>query len=72
MADIKTIKMARDPAQYPAPHEADVHPDEVENYRTAGFVEVESEAKDKGQKAGDKKASNDKAPAAGDDANAKA
>lgn len=32
-----TIKMIR-PAEYPAPHSADVHPDEVENYRAGGFV----------------------------------
>lgn len=31
------IKMTRDPELYPAPHEADVHPDEVENYRAGGF-----------------------------------
>lgn len=33
----KLVKMARDPESYPAPHTADVHPDEVENYRTGGF-----------------------------------
>ncbi len=33
-----TIKMKRDPEAFPAPHFADVHPDEVENYRAGGFV----------------------------------
>ena len=33
-----TVKMIRDAEQYPAPHEADVHPNEVENYRAGGFV----------------------------------
>ena len=33
-----TIRMTRDPAFYPAPHSADVHPDEVENYRKGGFA----------------------------------
>lgn len=32
------IKMTRDAEQYPAPHEVDVHPDEVENYRVGGFA----------------------------------
>ena len=36
--DIKTIKMTRDES-YPLPHSVDVHPDEIENYKTAGFVE---------------------------------
>lgn len=35
---IMTIRMTRDPADHPAPHHADVHPDEVENYRAAGFA----------------------------------
>lgn len=39
MAD-KTIKMERDPEAYPAPHSADVHPEEVENFRLGGFVPV--------------------------------
>lgn len=33
-----TVKMVRDADQYPAPHEADVHPGEVENYRAGGWV----------------------------------
>ncbi len=43
-ADAKTTKlvpMKRDPEQHPGgPHEADVHPDEVENYAAAGWVEA--------------------------------
>lgn len=35
-----TIKMTRS-ADHPAPHCADVHPAEVENYRTAGFMPAE-------------------------------
>lgn len=35
---MSTIKMVRDAEQYPAPHAADVHPEEVENYRLGGFV----------------------------------
>jgi hypothetical protein len=30
--------MVRDPNQYPAPHAADVHPDEVDNYRAGGWL----------------------------------
>jgi hypothetical protein len=33
-----TIRMKRDRGQYPAPHEADVHPDEVANYRIGGWI----------------------------------
>ena len=33
-----TVKMTRDPESFPDPHEADVHPDEIENYRAGGFV----------------------------------
>lgn len=32
------IKMQRDPEVFPAPYSADVHPDEVDNYRLGGFV----------------------------------
>lgn len=32
-----TVAMWRDPDMYPAPHECDVHPDEVENYRAGGW-----------------------------------
>jgi len=31
-----TVKMTRG-EHYPAPHSADVHPDEVEHYRAGGF-----------------------------------
>lgn len=34
-----TVRMVRDAEQFPAPHVADVHPDEVENYRTGGWQE---------------------------------
>lgn len=43
MAD--TIHMKRDPEVYPAPHEADVHPDEVENYRVGGWEPSEPSAR---------------------------
>lgn len=29
--------MVRDPEQYPEPHSAQVHPDEVDNYRPGGW-----------------------------------
>lgn len=32
--------MSRPASQYPEPHTADVHPDEVENYRVGGWVEA--------------------------------
>lgn len=33
-----TVRMVRS-ADYPAPHEAEVHPSEVENYRSGGWQE---------------------------------
>lgn len=36
----KLVAMKRDPEIYPEPHTADVHPDEVENYRAGGFEEA--------------------------------
>lgn len=36
-----TIKMQRDETQFPAPHVADVHESEVENYRAGGWVLAE-------------------------------
>lgn len=33
----KTVRMKRDPEMYSAPHTADVHPDEVQNFREAGW-----------------------------------
>lgn len=35
---VALVSMKRDPAMYPAPHSADVHPDEVQNFTAAGFV----------------------------------
>jgi hypothetical protein len=37
----KTVFMQRNSEQWPAPHTANVHPDEVANYRLGGFVPVE-------------------------------
>jgi hypothetical protein len=34
------VKMVRDQDQYEAPHEAEVHPDEVENYKAGGWTEA--------------------------------
>lgn len=36
----KAVKMRRDAEIYPAPHVADVHPDEVESYRVGGWEVV--------------------------------
>jgi hypothetical protein len=35
---VKNVKMVRDPEQYPAPHTADVHPNEVKNYALGGWM----------------------------------
>lgn len=35
--EIKFVTMVRDPEQYPEPHSAQVHPDEVDNYRPGGW-----------------------------------
>lgn len=32
------VHMTRDPEQYPAPHSADVHAEEVENFTAGGWV----------------------------------
>jgi hypothetical protein len=37
---IAYVNMERDPAAYPAPHTAQVHPDEVQNYYSGGWVPV--------------------------------
>lgn len=37
---VKLVKMVRDAEQYDAPHEALVHPDEVNNYRPGGWEEA--------------------------------
>ncbi len=44
--------MIRDKEQFPVgPHTADVHPDEVENYRLGGWVEADqAEAPKRGRK----------------------
>jgi hypothetical protein len=34
------VRMSRPASQHPEPHTADVHPDEVENYRVGGWVEA--------------------------------
>ena len=34
---VAPITMVRDPQTNPPPYRADVHPDEVENYRAAGW-----------------------------------
>lgn len=34
------VKMTRDPKNYPAPHTAEVHPDEVGNFAVGGWVKV--------------------------------
>ncbi|AOY93825.1 hypothetical protein BKK79_19970 [Cupriavidus sp. USMAA2-4] len=33
----ESVRMVRDPELYEAPHEADVHVDEVDNYRPGGW-----------------------------------
>jgi hypothetical protein len=38
--EIQYVRMVRDPEAYPAPHEAQVHPDEVNNYRPGGWEEA--------------------------------
>ena len=35
---VKLVKMVRDKKEYPAPHQCDVHPDEVDNYKAGGWV----------------------------------
>ncbi|RIJ85005.1 hypothetical protein RSP822_18230 [Ralstonia solanacearum] len=35
--EIEFVTMVRDPEQYPEPHSAQVHPDEVDNYRPGGW-----------------------------------
>lgn len=39
---VETVSMVRDAEQYPdGPHAADVHPEEVENYRAGGWTVAE-------------------------------
>ena len=40
VVDVALVSMVRDPDQYEAPHEAEVHPDEVENYKAGGWTEA--------------------------------
>lgn len=37
---VELVQMQRDPDMYPAPHMADVHPDEVDNYAAHGWVAI--------------------------------
>jgi hypothetical protein len=37
----QTVKMKRDPEFFPAPHTADVHPDEVDNWKKRDWVVAE-------------------------------
>jgi hypothetical protein len=36
----RLVRMVRDASAFPAPHSADVHPDEVENFRAGGWQEA--------------------------------
>lgn len=38
-APVELVRMVR-AAEYPEPHSADVHPDEVEHFRSGGWVEA--------------------------------
>ena len=40
VVDVALVSMVRDQEQYEAPHEAEVHPDEVENYKAGGWTEA--------------------------------
>lgn len=44
----KTVRMTRDPEIYDAPHSADVHPDEVQNFRNGGWQIDGSDSATKG------------------------
>ena len=37
MADVKLVRMVREPETNPAPHECDCHPGEVENFKAGGW-----------------------------------
>ena len=43
-ATVATVAMVRDSATNPKPHAADVHPDEVENYKAGGWMVKPQEA----------------------------
>lgn len=38
MSELHFVQMVRNPAEHAAPHAAQVHPDEVDNYRSGGWV----------------------------------
>lgn len=40
VVDVALVSMVRDPDQYEAPHEAEVHLAEVENYKSGGWTEA--------------------------------
>lgn len=40
VVEVALVSMVRNPDQYEAPHEAEVHPDEVENYKAGGWTEA--------------------------------
>lgn len=40
--NIQFVMMVRDEEKYPEPHTAQVHPDEVQNYYSGGWVEDKS------------------------------
>jgi len=42
--DVAFVTMTRDPDIHPAPHTAQVHPDEVHNYYSGGWVLKKEEA----------------------------
>lgn len=45
-AEVVLVAMTRSADDYPAPHTADVHPDEVENFKVAGWVVAEQTQED--------------------------
>lgn len=38
--EVEFVQMVRDHEMYPEPHTAQVHPDEVDNYRPGGWTEA--------------------------------
>ena len=40
-SDVVLVEMVRDSEAYPEPHTASVHPDEVENYASVGWVSAD-------------------------------
>jgi len=42
--EVAFVTMVRDPGIHPAPHTAQVHPDEVHNYYSGGWVLKKEEA----------------------------